>query len=108
MLNARGQFFDGQSARAHDVDIVLNDEFIMIAGPTIGGQRRWPLESLEAVENPARDHPLRLRSTAAPGERLIIADRALMTALLPRAPQLTRPVDLKKTLRFAAMIAAGL
>jgi predicted Zn-dependent protease len=108
MLKARGQFFDGQSARAHDVEVVLNDQRLTIAGPTIGGERRWPLAGLEAVEAPAPDHPLRLRNAVAPGERLIIADRALAEALLPLAPQLTRPVDPRKMLRYAAMIAAGL
>jgi beta-barrel assembly-enhancing protease len=108
MLKARGQFFDGQSARAHGVEVVLNDQRLTIAGPTIGGERRWPLAGLEAVETPAPDHPLRLRNAVAPGERLIIADRALAEALLPLAPQLTRPVDPRKMLRYAAMIAAGL
>src|ERR671918_1319975 len=99
MLNARGQFFDGQSARAHDVDVVLKDGHLTIAGPTIGGERRWPLASVDGVETPAPDHPLRLRSAVTPGERLIIAYRALIEALLPLAPQLTRPFDPRKMLR---------
>jgi Zn-dependent protease with chaperone function len=108
MLKAGGQFFDGESARAHDVDVVLIDERLTITGPAIGSERRWPLESVEAVETPAPDHPLRLRSAGAPGERLVIADRALIAALLPLAPQLTRSLDPRKMLRFAAIIIAGL
>jgi Zn-dependent protease with chaperone function len=108
MLKAGAQFFDGQSARAHDVDVVLDDHSLTIVGATIGSERRWRLESLEPVERPAPDHPLRLRSALAPDERLIIADRALIEALLRLAGQLTRPFDPKKILRFAALIAAGL
>jgi predicted Zn-dependent protease len=108
MLKAPGQFYDGESARAHAVEVGLVDGRLMITGATIGSERRWPLESLEAVDRPAPDHPLRLRIAGAPGERLIIGDRALTAALLPLAPQLTRSADPRKILRFAAMIIAGL
>ncbi|MGH6875007.1 MAG: DUF7092 domain-containing protein, partial [Aestuariivirgaceae bacterium] len=107
-MKARGQFLDGETARIHDVDVALVDSRLRIAGPTIGNERNWPLESLRAVEAPAPDHPLRLSSETAQGERLILNERALIEALLPLAPQLTHPVAPRKLLRFAVITLAGL
>jgi beta-barrel assembly-enhancing protease len=107
-MKARSQFFDGETARVHDVDVALMGEGLLITGTTIGNQRNWPLAGLEAVEGLVPDRPLRLRSETAPGERLIINDRALIEAIRPLAPQLTRPLGARKILRFAVMTIAGL
>jgi predicted Zn-dependent protease len=107
-LKASGRFFDGETALTHDVEIVLGGDRISITGPSIGDPRSWPLKDLRTAERVEPERPLRLRNEAAPGERLIVEDKAMIADVLARVPQLTRPVASRKILRYALITAAGL
>lgn len=107
-ISAPGQFFDGETAITHRVDVTLDGDRLSIGGHSIGGPRNWLLKNLITAEQVQDDRPLRLRNESSPGERLIIEDRTMIEALKSRVPQLTRPVPRSTILRYGAVTAAGL
>jgi predicted Zn-dependent protease len=108
MLRASGQFFDGETAIDHPVEVILDGEQVTIAGRTLNAPRLWKLKALRPAETVETGRPLRLRSEEHPDERLIVSDGRMSEALLLAAPQLTRPVARAKILRYAAITAVGL
>jgi predicted Zn-dependent protease len=108
MLKVSGQFFDGETAMDHPVDVILDGETVRIDGRTLKAPHSWKVESLQAAEAVAAGRPLRLRSDERPGPRLVVNDRQMVEALLKAAPQIARPLPKGTVLRFAAVTAAGL
>jgi predicted Zn-dependent protease len=108
MIKAPAQFFDGETALTHRVEVMLEGDRLSISGNSIGAPRTWPLKTLGAAVKAEAERPLRLRNEASPGERLIIEDKTMIELLISRAPQITRPVGTRTVLHFAALTAAGL
>ena len=108
MIKAPAQFFDGETALTHRVEVTLEGDRLSISGDSIGAPRTWPLKTLGAAVKVEAERPLRLRNETSPGERLIIDDKPMIELLTSRAPQITRPVGTRTVLHFAALTAAGL
>ena len=108
MAVARGQFYDGETAVAHEVEVVLDAEELRISAPSLNAERRWRLDAIEAVETPRPGSPFRLRYPPAPGERLVLSDAALVDSLLARRPDLKRSVHPRTALKFALITLLGL
>ena len=108
MAVARAQFYDGETAIAHEVDVVLDAEELRISAPSLNAVRRWRLEAIEAVEPPRPGTPFRMRYPLGPGERLIVSDAALVESLVERRPDLKRSVHPRTVLKFALVTVLGL
>jgi beta-barrel assembly-enhancing protease len=108
MINAPGQFFDGETAATHHVSVVLESDRLSVSGNSIGPPRLWQLKNLRVAEPVQVGRPIRLLNEISPGERLIIEDRQMIEALKSGVPQLTRPISRSTILRFAAITAIGL
>jgi Zn-dependent protease with chaperone function len=108
MTTAPGQFFDGETATTHHVNVTLEGDRLCVSGASIGPPRLWLFRNLRGAERVQRGRPMRLRNEAAPGERLIVEDRQMIEGLKSSVPQLTRPINGSTILRFAAVTATGL
>jgi Zn-dependent protease with chaperone function len=108
MTSASGQFFDGESATAHRVEVALEDGGLRISGDSIGKSRFWPLRHLKAASPMGPDRPLRLSNELSPMERLIIENQPMIGMIKESAPQLTRSLGMSAILRFSVLTAVGL
>ncbi len=90
-----GVFFDGKTARDHQVDIRLASSHLVIANDS-GIDLQWSLADLEAIEPFRLGQMLRLTHLSAPGARLNVAERFLAERIVAAAPQL-KPVGAGKT-----------
>jgi beta-barrel assembly-enhancing protease len=107
-LKAWGQFFDGQTANAHRVEVTLDGTRLLLEGASPDLRRTWPLRRLQAADVVSADRPLRLRHEDFPGERLVLEDQAMADALKARSPQLSQRLGGAAILRFALVTTAGL
>ena len=108
MLTAPAQFFDGETAKGHAVDVTLDQGQLSIGGPMPAGPRQWKLQAVRAAETVEAERPLRLRSEEHPNERLVVSDPRMIEAVLHAAPHIARPLPRGTVLRLAAITAAGL
>src|SRR5688572_18645380 len=108
MLTAPAQFFDGETAKGHAVDVILDQGQLSIGGPMPAGPRQWKLQAVRAAETVEAERPLRLRSEEHPNERLVVSDPRMIEAVLHAAPHIARPLPRGTVLRLAAITAAGL
>jgi Zn-dependent protease with chaperone function len=108
MFPITAQFFDGDTATTHKVDVAADADGLTISGPTIGTIRRWNFKELHAAELPTPGEPLRLRRLISAGERLVISDGAAIESLKAAAPQILGGVRPRQAARLSLLIAAGL
>ena len=108
MLKAPGQFFDGETAIGHQVEVTLDRGQLSLTGRLPNGARQWNLEAVRAADTVEAGRPLRLRSEAHPDERLVVNDAPMIEAVLRAAPHIARPLRKGTVLRFAAITAVGL
>ena len=108
MFRITAQFFDGDTATTHRVEVASDAGGLTISGPTIGASRRWEFEELQASQPPGRGEPLRLRRSISAGERLVISDEAAIESLRKSAPQLLGAIAPRQAARYGLLIAAGL
>jgi len=85
----RAQFFDGQTARAHDVEVehVADQLVIRRAGAQIAV---WPLADLRLVRAALVDNGPTLGSSSSPNQRLAFEDQQIISALGPLWVQLSQ------------------
>ena len=105
MARAEARFFDGESAVAHEVELMLSADSLVFSGPDVT-QRSWPLAGLEAVSWLAPAEPLRLTHSSAPGTRLVIGDDAFRRELIRAAPQAGGAVNYRRIAEAAGLTAA--
>jgi beta-barrel assembly-enhancing protease len=80
-------FFDGQSARDHEVTVKLENRELVISGATIV-TKHWPLFRMHPIDPPTPGTPFRLSHDAYPGERLIVRDENFIAELVREVPRL--------------------
>jgi beta-barrel assembly-enhancing protease len=80
-------FFDGETARDHQVSIEIVNRTIRITGDTIV-PLNWELGNLHPIDPPTDGRPFRITHMDHPGARLIISDKAAVDQILTAAPHL--------------------
>ncbi len=85
----RAVFFDGESARDHDVDVHQEDRALVFVGEGVV-PRNWTLSDLHPIDPPAEGQPFRITHAKHPGQRLILNDQAFINDLLVLAPHLKK------------------
>jgi predicted Zn-dependent protease len=99
------RFFDGETALDHLIAVELVPEGLAIEGAGVT-RRVWSLPGLVAITPIGAGHPARLGHDAAPGARLVIGQQAFLQELVARAPHLAGGFNVRKTGRWAAIVAA--
>ena len=121
MTTAAGRFFDGQTAGRHEVELRLDEAagVLVISGPTLGADLRWPLDRLRALPDHAPGFGLTVTLHAESGDesprdpaRLSFSDTRLIRVLTRACPGLHRK-DLHKgtwgrLIRMSALAAGAL
>lgn len=89
-MQAGGRYFDGQTPRAQEVGVELDDMGLLLTLP--GGEplARWPLADLTLLGTPGSDAALMIGCRIEPGARLLIQDEAMLKRLAELAPALRR------------------
>jgi beta-barrel assembly-enhancing protease len=82
-----GVFFDGKTARDHQVTIIVSADHLAISNEN-GISLQWRTGNLGSVEPYRLGQMLRLTHPSAPGARLNIAERFLAERIVAAAPQL--------------------
>jgi predicted Zn-dependent protease len=82
----RGQYFDGESAGRHEVNVSLTAGGVEIAGEDVG-RLLWPLDRLQPPE-PLPGGGVRLATAMLPEARLVVAAPGFREELLRLAPRL--------------------
>jgi len=104
-LEAEARYFDGVSAQPQNVVVSFGERSLVIMGFNDVAIAHWPLASLRAVGH-RRDSAVQLVPHPQSDERLVIADRQMLTAIGKVCPDLYhRPVDGKGVGR--ALLWAG-
>ena len=114
MVTFRGQYFDGQSARRHEVRVSFQPDALRILSDDGGIDLPWPFAELVTSERPRPGQPARLSLKLNPDARLVIPDIAFVEMLRDRVPHLyarglARADNRKWTLAImATLLALGL
>jgi len=103
-MRVDARFFDGEIARDHVASAELVPEGLAIEGIEVS-RRVWSLSGLVAISPIEAGRPVRLGHDSAPGARLVITDQAFVRELVGRAPHLAGGFNVRKTGRWAAIIA---
>jgi len=92
-------YFDGRSAKRHDVLVDITDRIVRIFD--LSGTRldTWPLKKIARTHPIIRSGPLRLRNRRNPTARLVIADEAAIERFFELLPRLRK--TFYTTRRFA-------
>jgi len=111
-----GRFYDGRSAVAHEVHVVVNPQTkaLEVSGPSLDLARCWPLSDLRAVTGQARSDAQLVLTCHAPTQdesprdlaRLVITEMSLVDWLKNTQPDLHRS-DLRKGTRRRVALTAG-
>jgi len=96
---SNGIYFDGRSARRHDVRVVLVGETLEIRGATGGPLARWPVAELTAVAEGGEGR-LRIQRRDGDEARLILDDAGLADRLANLAPDLRPGPRRRRTVGF--------
>jgi len=105
-LDYSGQFFDGQSAAAHNVTVRLSAATLLISGDS-GTLADWSYDDLLAPDPVIARNPTRVTHASAPYARLIVDDTSFAGALLERAPQLSAAAARRGTAKIVGFCILG-
>jgi Zn-dependent protease with chaperone function len=83
-----GDFNDGRSAAAHQVEVRLDANGLSITSDAAAISQHWPYAELRAIDPARANAPLRLTSRANPDARLRLSDPAFVEDLRNKAPHL--------------------
>ncbi|MDV4146602.1 M48 family metallopeptidase [Shimia sp. FJ5] len=102
----QGVFFDGESAAAHEVRIVLDEGAGLLLLRGEGIDVTWKLDEVRLVPDQAGQGGLVLRSATAPMQRLFTAHRDLAESF-PARHRPVKQVDRGRILRWALAAVAS-
>lgn len=88
MVTFRGTYFDGQSARQHEVRVAFEADALRIASDDGAIDLPWPFADLITSERPRPGQPARLSLALNPDARLVIPDIAFVELLRDAVPHL--------------------
>lgn len=109
MVTFRGHYFDGQSARRHDVRVDFDAAGLRIVSEDGAVRLSWPFDDLLTSERPRPGQPARLSLAADPDARLAVPDIAFVEMLRDRAPRLyARGLARPENRKWAAVIVLAL
>ena len=80
-------YYDGESARSHDVEVSENGTLISFSGAGTP-YTSWSIKGLHAIDAPAQGQPYRLTHYDKSGARLIIRDDEFIKTLVSRSTHL--------------------
>lgn len=101
------QFFDGETAAARPVEVVVGPAALTFTDPA-GREFEWGYAGLAAVDRPLAGQALRLRHDRAPGARLVVPAGPAVAAVLAGAPHLKGGVNPRAIGRAAAIVVVSL
>ena len=105
-LEAEARYFDGESAQPRGVIISFGERSLTIMDINGTAIAHWPLASLRALGR-RKDSSVQLVPERDSDERLVLADRAMLDAIMAVCPNLySRPVN-TGSLRRALLWGAG-
>lgn len=84
-------YFDGQSARRHQVTVSLHGEGLILSGPALGGTAIWRFDDVVLVDAGTDGASVQLRLKADQGARLILKGAGVRDWLGRFAPEIARP-----------------
>ena len=105
-LTYSGQFFDGQSAAAHNVTVRFSAATLLIGGDT-GTLADWSYDELLAPDPAIAGKPARVTHASSPYARLVVEDTSFAAALLERAPQLSASAARRGTAKIVGLCILG-
>ncbi len=88
MSSYPGIFYDGLSARKHEVQVSFDTKSLTFSGSTVDSVVVWAFTGLRAVRKIKSGQTVELNTSAAPDARLIVANPVFGSAVLARAPHL--------------------
>ncbi len=108
MATIAARYFDGETARAHEVNVEprVGQLWIRSAEGTV--LARWPLAEMEQVGDRHGQGPFALLCRAAPEARLLIADRAGLEMLRRLAPELAAAERSRRRRGLRVVLAGAL
>lgn len=105
-LTYPGQFFDGQSAVAHDVTVRFSAATLMISTDA-GVMADWSYDDLIAPDPVVATKPVRVTHASSPYARLVVEDAGFAAALLERAQQLSKSAARRGTAKIVGLCVLG-
>lgn len=84
-------YFDGQSARRHQVSVSLHGEGLILSGPALGGTVTWRFDDMVLVDAATDGASVQLRLKADQGARLVLRGVGVRDRLGRLAPEIARP-----------------
>ncbi len=99
-------YYDGISARRHDVIIRLKRRKLVILNQSKREIAVWPLRKLVRVEPLGKHFPLRLRCRKTPNARLVLVDDVAVLAIAERTPRLFKDHHSSRGLLHGALTLA--
>ena len=85
-IYSSGKFFDGKTAKAHEVAVEITRSEVRIAKGT--QTIRWPVNEVKALSDQARRQGIVLERVDATEERLVLPDETIATHLRENIPDL--------------------
>ena len=105
-LTYAGQFFDGQSAVAHNVSVRFSAATLLIGGDA-GTLADWSYDDLLAPDPVIPGRPTRVTHASSPYARLVVDDVSFASALLERAPQVSASAARRGTAKIVGLCVLG-
>jgi beta-barrel assembly-enhancing protease len=107
MNTVQATFFDGETARDHDVTLFVDGVQLTFQGKGVP-VNRWTIGGLHPIDTPAPGIPFRMTHDGHPGQRLIVRDQRFIDDLLLRAPRLRGGYTVRHFTQVFGWTAAGL
>jgi beta-barrel assembly-enhancing protease len=106
-MNTQAVFFDGETARDHDVSLFTDGTHLTFSGKSVA-VTRWTIGGLHPIDAPSPGMPFRMTHDAHPGQRLIVRDQRFIDELLLNAPRLRGGYTVRHFGQVFGWTAAGL